>query len=96
MYRYAVPVDDQAHEFTLTGSPVAVAPVWADTGGEPMMLVEFWAEHDDDGGKSDRVFQVFGTGQPLPPGARWTGTCSRVSGLVWHLFELAETAEVNP
>ena len=81
MFRYVVPVDDQQHTFTLTCSPVAVAT--ADPFGT---AVEFWAEHVDDPG-IPRAFQVFGTGHPLPPDARWVGTCARTSGLVWHLYE---------
>ena len=83
MFRYVVPVDDQPHEFTLTGDPVAVA------AAEPEpTAVEFWAEYDEDAGRTDRVFRAFGTGHPLPPGARWVGTCQRVLGLVWHLYEV--------
>jgi len=83
MFRYEVPVDDRPHVLTLTGDPVAVA---ASPG---LQYVEFWAEHDDSAGRTDRAFRVFGTGQPLPPGARWAGTCPRVSGLVWHLYEIS-------
>jgi len=57
-------------------------------GSPDARSVEFWAEHDDDGGEPKRLFQVFGTGHPLPSGARWTGTAPRVSGLVWHLYEV--------
>ncbi len=84
MYRYEVPIDDQAHIFALTGGPVAVA---ASSNEGP---VEFWAEHDwrKEPGKP-RAFQVFGTGHPLPESARWAGTCQRTaSGLVWHLYEV--------
>lgn len=82
MFRYVVPVDDQPHVVKLTGDPVAVAAIGA-------WSVEFWAEHDDQGGYSDRAFQVFGTGHPLPDGARWIGTCPRTeTGLVWHLMEM--------
>lgn len=81
MFRYTVPVDDEPHAFTLTGDPVAVAAPHLDA-------VEFWAEHDDDAGAPSRAFQVFGTGHPLPAGARWVGTAPRISGLVWHLFEV--------
>jgi len=81
MYRYTVPVDDQVHVFTITGDPVAVA-------GDNT-TVEFWAEHDEDAGASDRAFLVVGTGHPIPDGARWVGTCPRTSlGLVWHLYEM--------
>ena len=82
MLRWAVPVDDRPHLFTLTGDPVAVAAPAPET-------VEFWAEHDDADGQTDRAFQVFGTGQPLPAGARWFGTCPRIAGLVWHLYEVS-------
>ena len=83
MYRYMIPVDDRPHIETLTGDPVAVAAT-ADSRG-----VEFWAEYDEQFGKSDRAFQVFGTGHPIPDGAVWVGTCPRTDlGLVWHLFEI--------
>jgi len=81
IFRYVVPVDDGVYMFTLTGDPVAVAAPDADH-------VEFWAEHDDSGGRTDRAFRVFGTGQPLPADVRWIGTCPRIAGLVWHLYEV--------
>lgn len=85
MFRYVVPVDDRAHEFKLTGDPVAVA-------ADSLKRVEFWAEHDEDAGATDRTFRVFGTGQPLPHGAVWRGTCPRIAGLVWHLYEVTGPA----
>jgi hypothetical protein len=87
MFRYTVPVDDKAHEFALTSDPVAVA-------APQVEVVEFWAEHDEDegAGAPRRVFQVFGTGHPLPEGAVWVGTCPRIHGLVWHLYELTGPA----
>jgi hypothetical protein len=81
MFRYTVPVDDKPHEFALTGDPVAVA-------APQLELVEFWAEFGIDVWPTDRLFQVFGTGHPLPDGAVWVGTCPRIHGLVWHLYEL--------
>ena len=87
MFRYVVPVDDRGHTFELTGNPVAVAVT------EDFDSVEFWAEHATATGTVPlRAFQVFGTGQPLPDDARWTGTCPRTpGGLVWHLYERAVT-----
>jgi hypothetical protein len=83
MYRYVVPVDDQPHTLTLTGDPVAVAAT-PDSRG-----VEFWAEHSDHAGRTDRAFLVVGTGHPIPDGAQWVGTCPRTAlGLVWHLYEV--------
>jgi hypothetical protein len=55
--------------------------------------VEFWAEFTAGAPKTPRRFQVFGTGHPLPPDARHVGTCPRVSGLVWHLYELVSADE---
>ena len=86
MVRYTVPVDDQAWTFDLTGGPVHVG------SGITLDEVDFWAEHTDEAPKTPRRFQVFGTGHVLPRGARWVGTCPRVSGLVWHLYELADDA----
>jgi hypothetical protein len=83
MYRYVIPVDDQPHGEVLTGEPVAVATT-ADG-----RAVEFWAEHDPELSKTAWTFQVFGTGQPIPDGADWVGTCPRTDlGLVWHLYEV--------
>lgn len=88
MFRYVVPVDDQAHGFGLQGDPVAVAASPA-TVADPGS-VEFWAEHiTPHGHLMVRSFRVFGTGQMLPRNARWVGTCPRtVLGLVWHLYEM--------
>jgi hypothetical protein len=86
MYRFAVPVDDQAHIIPLSHNPVAVA---AREYGAYQFAVEFWAEHTEDAHPVRRAFQVFGTGHPLPEDAKWTGTCPRMpSGLVWHLYEV--------
>lgn len=82
MFRYEVPLDGQPHEVSLAnGHRVAVAVNMAGS-------VEFWSEHDDSAPASIRTFQVFGTGHALPDGAKWVGTCPRVSGLVFHLYEL--------
>lgn len=87
MFRYAVPVDDQAHVIRLTDGPVrAVTAIRGLTAGS---FVEFWAEHAEGAPVTARAFRVFGTGHPLPDGAEWAGTCPRTrDGLVWHLFEV--------
>jgi hypothetical protein len=81
MHRYVVPVDGAAHLFGLTSNPVAVANAGIEA-------VEFWAEHTEEAPVVKRLFQVFGTGHPLPGGARYFGTAPRISGLVWHLYEV--------
>lgn len=84
MHRHVVPVDDHAYAFGLTSDPVATG--LTDDGRS----VEFWVEYSDVTPEIQRRFQVYGTGHPLPSGARWVGTCPRTRmGLVWHLFELS-------
>ena len=83
MFRYTIPVDDMPWTFDLTSGPVAVA------NGSTMDEGEFWAEHTEGAPEVARQFRVFGTGHPLPPNARYIGTCPRTrEGLVWHLFEI--------
>lgn len=83
VFRYTVPVDDKAWTFDLTGDPVHVA------NGATLEEVEFWAELTDGAPKKARQFQVFGTGHPLPDGARYVGTCPRTpEGLVFHLYDV--------
>lgn len=82
VYRYVVPVNDQAHDIELSGPIVHVA-------ARDHRLVEFWAIS----GESEpvvRTFQIFGTGHPLPHQAAYVGTTLAGSQgqLVWHLFEL--------
>lgn len=70
----------------LAGDPVHAGALGDGTG------VEFWAEHDEAKPARPRAFQVFGTGHPLPEGAKWAGTCPRTpDGLVWHLYEIPYT-----
>jgi hypothetical protein len=94
MFRYLVPIDDRAHAIPLSGSPVAVAfdfgGGWADSS------VEFWAESAEGAPQVNRAFRVFGTGHPLPEGAKWRGTCPRTpQGLVFHLYELPCAPEIG-
>ena len=85
MFRYEVPIDNEPHVFGLSHSPVAVA---AQTVA---YIVEFWCEHTEGAPEVKRTFQVFGTGHPIPDGAKWVGTCPRTGGFVWHLYELETT-----
>jgi hypothetical protein len=86
MFRYVVPIDDQAHVIPLSASPVAVA---FGPGGWASASVEFWAESTEGAAEAQRAFRVFGTGHLLPEGAEWVATCPRTAeGLVFHLYEL--------
>jgi hypothetical protein len=81
VYRYEVPVDDAAHEHLLQGEIVGVE-------AKDIYTVEFWAEKNSQSRQVPRSFRVYGTGHPIPVTAMWAGTCSRISGPVWHLYEL--------
>ncbi|WP_442811729.1 MULTISPECIES: DUF7352 domain-containing protein [unclassified Streptosporangium] len=90
MLRYQVVVNDRPQGFKLGGNPVHVEAARLGAGPQAQHLVEFWAEGRRlDGTEIERTFQVFGTGHPLPEGARWWGTTARTpEGLVWHLYEV--------
>jgi hypothetical protein len=82
MYRHRLYVDGAPHEFTITGDPVHV-----EAAGNT--YVDFWTLHAPRTFPQRRMFQAFGTGQPLPGGARYIGTTGRTpAGLIWHLFEI--------
>lgn len=83
IYRYVVPVDDQAHLIVLTGPIVHVA-----TRSEA--TVEFWAVADSDGEPTTHWLQVIGTGHPMSESAvNVIGTAVTPTGrLVWHLVEM--------
>ncbi|WP_141576156.1 hypothetical protein [Actinomadura sp. WMMA1423] len=96
MYRYVVPVDDKPHTIELApGRAAELGPLHLSATASE---VEFWALHSDEYAHRPLpfTFQVFGTGQPIPPCALWRGTAPRTrEGLVWHLFELRD-AEIEP
>lgn len=89
--RYEVPIDDQPHTFRLTYGPhkVAAKRIGIAHPGATHR-VEFWVEHEDRPGvtAAARIFQVFGTGHPIPSTARIVGTTERLDGAVWHLYEI--------
>lgn len=85
IYRFGIPVDDEAHDVLMTPAPIlAVAPVARQKSHHS---VEFWAEDNDDQLRITRTFMVIGTGWPVPDGYSFRGTCGRLDGLVWHLYE---------
>lgn len=89
--RWQVPVDDQDHGVPAHGPVVACGTTEGLWRHGPTHWVEFWtvdrAEHPATDPTEDRVFRVFGTGQPIPDGYVWRATADREDGLVWHLFE---------
>lgn len=79
VYRYVVPVNDEAHDIELSGPILYVA-------ARSMGNVEFWALVGEQE-PAVRTFQVFGTGHSLPHQAAYIGT-ALAGPLVWHIFEL--------
>lgn len=91
MFRHRVYVNDRPQTLHIGGDPLHVEAARLVVGPDAPHVVDFWAEYDDERPKVARTFQVFGTGHPLPEGARWRGTTARtLEGLVWHLYELLE------
>jgi hypothetical protein len=87
MHRYEINLS--AHDvlaFKLTHIPVhfAAKREYGTTGDH---IVEFWAIHDDELPEFEHTYQVIGTGNPIPEDCRYVGTCDRLDGLVWHVFE---------
>lgn len=87
VWRYEVPVDDQAHVLALSGAVLHV-------DCRDPAVVTLWALHSG-GPEVERAFRVFGTGHPIPEGWRHVGTalspCLSPFGargaVVWHLHE---------
>jgi hypothetical protein len=84
MRRHVVAADGQAHAIELSGIPVAVAASGSGHG------VEFWSEDIPGAARCRDLFRVFGTGEPLPDGAAWAGTCRQevTGGRALHLYRL--------
>jgi hypothetical protein len=84
VFSYSLYVDDEIHKIML---PVGARIVHVALSTREYDVVRFWAEVDNDLPMETRIFQVFGTGQPVS--GRYVGTTVATSGaLVWHLFEL--------
>lgn len=82
--RYEIPVDGQWHQIGFRGKVLAV-------GCRTRDVVEFWADTVLDDGKlpetAERVFRVFGTGQPLEDDAQYVGsTYTPDRAYMWHVF----------
>lgn len=83
IWKFPLPValDDKPAEVTM---PEGAVIVHFDTPGrEPTV----WALVDSDNPPEPRRFRIFGTGHPLPRGARHVGTYSD-GPFVWHVFEI--------
>jgi hypothetical protein len=91
IYRYEIEIAKEPTSVVLAGDPLHISL------NEAQDKVEFWAEamHDDPAKSRhsrkprERIFQVFGTGMPIPDRAKYWGTTPRsFLGYVWHLFEI--------
>lgn len=54
--------------------------------------VNLWFEIDSDDTTAARFFQVFGTGDVLPPDSSWMGSV-RDGFYIWHVYEVDEPSE---
>ena len=98
MLRYTVLVSaSRPTKISLRGDPRHVEATRLGVGPNAQHLVEFWAEGTLDGtGRTDRWFQVFGTGHALPDGAQYWGTTARTpEDGVWHLYEVPAGGETR-
>ena len=91
IYRYEIEISKDPTSIVLGGDPLHIGL------NEAQDKVEFWAEamHDDPAKSRhsrkprERIFQIFGTGMPIPDRAKYWGTTPRsYLGYVWHLFEI--------
>lgn len=82
VWKYALPIGGTfAVSMPADAQPVAVQL----QGGKGWM----WALGSPDAPRAYRHFKIFGTGHPIPDGARHVGTFQELGGaLVWHLFEV--------
>lgn len=46
-----------------------------------------WVDVNVEREKTERTFQIFGTGHPVPDDAAYIGT-AQIGSFVWHLFEV--------
>jgi hypothetical protein len=87
VYKFVVPVNDQPTRVTVPVAGVVLRAGFQDRVDEVVVWV--WGDHDGD----TRVawWQVYGTGQPIPPGWVPVGTAQEPHvPLVCHVFEAPE------
>jgi hypothetical protein len=85
VYKYQVPVNDRLAVIHMhKGARILHV---SDNGD--ISNVYFWAEIDTSAEAMEpRFFQLFGTGHAIPDTAKWIGTTTTSSLLVWHLYEV--------
>jgi len=81
IYRCEVPLDDEWHDFDLSGPIVAVGAV-----ARKRDVIEFWWEYYSKGLAEKVQLRVFGTGHYMPDLLEHVGT-TIAGGLVWHLMK---------
>jgi hypothetical protein len=83
VWKYTIPVTGVPHGIQV---PIGARPVHVAAGNRPDEVL-MWVEVDADSPDVHRVFQVFGTGHPIPEGWEYVGTAPTPFALVWHLYE---------
>ena len=83
VFKYEITVDDQWHEIFM---PIPAVDVHVASPPGVRGTVNVWAEVTPSGPElAVRKFRVFGTGQPIPDGAAYTGT-ALAGPFVWHVY----------
>jgi hypothetical protein len=82
VWKYTIPVGG---DFGLR-VPGGSHPVHVAASDRPDQVL-MWVEVDALVTPVTRVFQVFGTGHPIPGDYKYVGTAPTPFGLVWHVYE---------
>lgn len=92
MFRLELPVDNDAHEFTVTGPVCAVGPRPDDRGRASIDVISVWYMHQDHVEPYGIRLQTFGTGMYLPDDIESHLGTLVIDEIVVHVFSLAPGA----
>ena len=85
IFRYVLPINDTPT--TLEARFTANDTVTALPSRTAFDEVDIWLETDPTMPMTKRVFQIAGTGHPLPEDFRWVATVPGAMNLIWHVLE---------
>lgn len=83
VYKYPLLNDGEPHRIKLKGNVVHIGYL-----PKSYEHIQIWAEHSDDKPSTEHLLQVFGPGDPIPPGAIHIGTTITPDNFVWHIYEV--------
>lgn len=96
IYKYRLPVDDGPVPLAMPQGARILHAEMARPTGDVLTdhTIELWALLDPASDPEQRAFIVRGTGHPVPRGSEYVATM-RDGIFVWHLFEVAYSAEAK-